>query len=231
MQIQDETIDILNTAPKNWYRALLTAKKMEIKRKESWQQELTPFHEGHELPLHIDWEKTFLIPFSTTRETKLHSFQYRISHRLITCNKYLHKVRLREDSACTSCGSEDTIVHFLIECAPVRLFWTDLDNWCNNHTRISLSHLTVAEKILGLNSEVNQNNMTKLQNWIILTAKYFIHREKLFGQGGLSLIAFLGEARKKLYTERLACQLEGKTGKFKRFKQLYQALGGQIDRE
>lgn len=148
IMVQYETLDHLNSTPKKWYQALLTTKKQEIKQKEHWKQELAP-RQDH--PLQIDWERIFTIPYSVTRETKMHSFQYRISHRLIKCHKYL----------------------------------------------------------------------------IILTAKFFIHREKLFNQGRLGLLAFLGEARKRLHTESLACQLEGKTGKFRKFSKLYQALGGQ----
>lgn len=62
---------------------------------------------------------------------------------------------------------------------------------------------------MGLKSEANYNNTEKLQNWIILTAKYYIHREKLFGQKGLSLIAFLGEARKKAIHRTLSVPTRG----------------------
>lgn len=163
-----------------------------------------------------------MIPYVTTRETKMHSFQYRVLHRLITCNKYLHKLKICDDPKCTYCREEDTMVHFLIDCPPVQKFWTDLDD-------CSLNNLSVAEKLLGINSiETNNNNNERLQNWIILAAKFFIHREKLFNHGSLCLLAFLGEVRKKLYTEALAYQLEGRKGKFKKFRQLFQVLGGQI---
>lgn len=80
----------------------------EIKHQESWRQELATLQES---PLHIDWENTYSIPYSTTRETKLHTFLYRIFHRLITCNGYLHKIRQRSDPRCNFCQLEDTIVH------------------------------------------------------------------------------------------------------------------------
>lgn len=116
----------------------------------------------------------------------------------------------------------------MIDCTPTQKFWKDLEDWCTNHTSISLTNLSVAEKLLGVSSDVKNNNgKERLQNWITLTAKFFIHREKLFGQGCLSLLAYLGEARKKLHMERLACQLEGKTRKFNKFRLLFQALGGQ----
>lgn len=224
IRVQNETIDILNSPPKKWYGALLSTKKQEIKRKESWRQDLSLTQER---PLLIDWERTFMIPYSVTRETKMHSFQFRISHRLITCNKYLHKIKLRENATCSFCGGEDNIVHFLIECPPVKRFWTDIDDWCTNHINISIADLTTAEKILGFLSDTNNNNVERIQNWIVLIAKYYIHREKLFNQGRLSVLAFLREAKKKLYTEFLACQLEGKPRKFRKFVRFYQALGGQ----
>lgn len=113
-----------------------------------------------------------------------------------------------------------------LECLPVKKFWADLDSWCNNHIHISLANFTVAEKLLGFRSGAANKGKERLQNWMLLTLKYYIHREKLFNQGGLSLLGFLGEVRKRLHTERLAGQLEGKTGKFRKFNKLFHILGG-----
>lgn len=124
ISVQGETLDILNSSPKKWYAMIVRGKRQENKRKESWRQDLVHTQVGQ---LRIDWENTFSTPYYTTRETKLHSFQYRIFYKLITCNKYLHKIHLQTDSHCSFCPEEDNILQFLVECPPVRKFWNDLD--------------------------------------------------------------------------------------------------------
>lgn len=64
--------------------------------------------------------------------------------------------------------------------------------------------------IKGLTVNIANTRIKKIQNWIILVAKFYIPKEKLFNQGHICLLEFLREAGRKLYTERLASQLEGK---------------------
>lgn len=223
ISIQGERIDILNSSPRTWYSAMLKTKKQEIKRQGTWQQELELTQAE---PLQIDWAQTYRIPYLTTRETKLHTFQYRIYHRLITCNRYLHKMKIRVNPLCNFCQQEDTIIHFLVECKYVRSFWATLGSWCENHINISFARLTTTDLLFGLPTHNIDTGSKRLQNWILLVARFYIHREKLFNQGRFSLIAFLAEIKRKMYTEWLACQLEGKARKFRKFHTLYEALGG-----
>lgn len=220
---QGEKLDILNSSPKTWYSAILKSKRQEIKRKETWHYKLA---QRQEEPLQIDWEKTFMIPYLTTRETKLHTFQYRIYHRLITTNRYLHKMKIKDSPTCSYCQQEDTILHFMIECNQVKTFWRNLGTWCENHINISFERLSIADLLLGIPTSTHYTESKRLLNWIILAGKFYLHREKLFNQGHLSLIAFLGEIKNKLLAEQLACQLEGNTRKFRKFEKLYVALGG-----
>lgn len=112
-------------------------------------------------------------------------------------------------------------------CETVRKFWQDLTIWCETNIDVSLANLSRAELILGITGDRNDRKTKKIQNWLILTAKFYIHREKLFNQGQFSLIAFLREVKRKLLVERVACQIEGKLNKFRCFRRLYAALGGQ----
>lgn len=98
--------------------------------------------------------------------------------------------------------------------------------WCENHVNISFARLTTTDLLLGLPTHTIDTGTKGLQNWLLLVARFYLHREKLFNQGRFSLTAFLGEIKRKLYTEWPACQLEGKTKKFRKFDKLYQALGG-----
>lgn len=70
ISVHEEKLDILNSTPQKWYRAIVRTRKQEIKHKEIWQQELPNLQDP---PPQIEWEDNYIIPFSTTRETKLHS--------------------------------------------------------------------------------------------------------------------------------------------------------------
>ena len=41
----------------------------------------------------IDWPSVFHLPFKVFKETKLQSFQFRMLHRVIPCNGWLHQIR------------------------------------------------------------------------------------------------------------------------------------------
>ncbi len=44
------------------------------------------------------WKRIFNISFTVLRDTKLQSFQYKIIHNIIPCNKWLHTIKIRNDN-------------------------------------------------------------------------------------------------------------------------------------
>lgn len=161
-------------------------------------------------------------PTAFLEKKKLQSFHFRIAHRIITCNKYLCNIRMREDAACASCNNWDTIVHFFVECPPVQKFWAKLDDWCEEHIGFGMSFLATGERVLGITNKNGNPRTLKIINWLLLTAKFYIQR--LFNKGELSLIAYLAEVRNRLITERMACQWEGKPQKFKLWQHMWAVL-------
>lgn len=220
MDIAGQTFDLVSSSPKAWYKSFVKEKQQEIKRKISWENDLS--QPGMEAD--IDWEATYALPYSVSLETKLQSFHFRIAHRIITCNKYLNNVRMKDNGACTICNKRDTILHFFVECPPVHTFWAKLDDWCEEHVGIGLSFLTKRERILGMTNGNGNPRTFKIINWFLLTAKFYIHWQRLFHKGELSLIAYLAEARKKLIIERMACQWEGKPHKFRIWKRVLEIM-------
>lgn len=162
--------------------------------------------------------------FRTTRETKLQSFHYRILHRLITCRKYLHTIRVLNDDSCNLCGAQDSISHFFITCPAVQDFWSKLSEWCQTHLDFSLTVLTKTERILGVTDALGNHSCLKQINWILLTAKFYLYRQKLFHNGEFSLIAFLAETKNRLVTEKLICSHEGRPRKFKCWERMFRVL-------
>lgn len=228
----EEPVDILAASPKSMYKAFIlqpntqptallrwsdpSTQPLQILSNEEWNDA--------NLEAHIDWEATYALPHSVSREIKIQSFHFRIAHRIVTCNKFLCDIWMREDGACERCNKPDTVVHFFVECPLVQAFWVKLDEWCEKHIEVNLSFLTKTEKVLGMTNKNGNPRTFKIINWLLLTAKFYIHRQRLFYKGELSLIAYLAEVRNKIITERMACRWEGKPQKFRLWECIWAVL-------
>lgn len=164
------------------------------------------------------------MPYKITRETKLQSFQYRVLFRLITCKRYLHTIHMSEDDKCVYCGAQESITHFLVACPSAQDFWGKLDAWCQTNLDLRLPLLSKREIVLGITNVDGDFKLFKLVNWILLTARFYLHRQKLFHKNDISLIAFLAEARNKLIIEKMTCSREGKPKRFKVWEKFLKVL-------
>ena len=73
-----------------------------------------------------EWKTIFQRSFVVTRETRLHSFQYKIIHQIIMCQKKLFQITISDSPNCVVCDQIDDLTHFLIQCRYVQIFWTEL---------------------------------------------------------------------------------------------------------
>ncbi len=55
------------------------------------------------------WPRIFKLPFITVRDTKIQTFQYRLIQKTITCNKWLHNIKIKNCSVCNYCMNVDDI--------------------------------------------------------------------------------------------------------------------------
>ena len=51
----------------------------------------------------IEWDKSYILPFYCTKETKLRNFQFKFLHRRIATNDYLYKIGISLTDICTFC--------------------------------------------------------------------------------------------------------------------------------
>lgn len=94
--------------------------------------------------------------------------------------------------------------------------YKEVAKWLGDKTsNINVERLSKRDYILGV-SRTHRKPM--IINWILLTVKFFIQKQKFFHQGELSLIQSLSEMRGKLLTEKLACRIENNNAKFRRWK-------------
>ena len=123
------------------------------------------------------WERIYLTSFKCTRESKLQSLQYKVYHRIVPCNRYLFKRKGVDSPECTFCGMEDNILHFFLYCPNVAFFWITLKKWLKNV--LALSIVDEIEEGLIFNNP-NNNKEAKIENFILLTVKFYIYRQRLF---------------------------------------------------
>ena len=77
-------------------------------------------------------------------------FQFKVLHRYLATNKFLHKIGLLPSLLCTFCKREsESIEHLLIECDHSNKFWQDLIDWFNM-TDIKVEALSDIDKMFGV---------------------------------------------------------------------------------
>ena len=84
----------------------------------------------------LDWKEIYLIPFKVTVDSRSREFQFKVLHRYLATNKFLHKIVLVPSFLCTFCKREsESIEHLFIECEYSNKFWQDLINWFDQYNR------------------------------------------------------------------------------------------------
>ena len=127
-----------------------------------------------------NWKDIFTRPFKTVRETKIQSFQYKIVHRIINCNKKLFDMRIKPSPICSFCDGIDDIKHFFFDCAPTNTFWAELFAWLSERCHTDFSDNNT-EKVILFGLPLLDENCTVL-NFCVLYGKYYVYRPKIISK-------------------------------------------------
>ena len=168
------------------------------------------------------WQCIFKLPYSTVRETRLQSLQYRIIHRTITCNKKLYDMKLLPSPKCSFCDEIDTLRHFFLFCPKVVNFWNSFFKWWNNLGDIVL--LDIPDECILFGYQWENDDLFKVLNFCILNAKHYIHKQKLFNNNNFDLYDFLIILKFKLQLEKSVCENKGIDKQFEKFLFIYEQL-------
>ncbi len=68
------------------------------------------------------WKRILNLPFSTTRDTNIQSFQFRIINKIIPCNKSLHTIKIKNNAVSNFCDEDEEMLHFFINCKKLKNF-------------------------------------------------------------------------------------------------------------
>ena len=145
----------------------------------------------------VEWEEIFKLPYKCCMETKLQTFQFKINHRIITTNKRLCFMGIKESDKCNRCVDNiDTIEHRFYECNSSQRFWDSFQNWWSS--LYNDIHLSEKDVIFGC---INRP-FPYILNFCILVAKYFIHVQLHRDQNIINFAAYLKVLQRKLQVIR-----------------------------
>ena len=115
--------------------------------------------------------KLYLLPYSSTRESKLTSFQLKIIHNLLPTNTVLYKMNIKDSEKCPYCAHEkQSMPHLFIECALAYTFWKMFKTWWKYKTKKEI-HLQAAQILYGILQSSENGNLI---NHLLIIAKYYI---------------------------------------------------------
>ena len=171
-----------------------------------------------------EWTDVFLRPYICLRETKLQSFQYKIIHRIINCNKKLFDMRIKNSPLCTYCDQTDDIGHFFFLCKDVYEFWREIYTWWNtlDYDGVDFPAYPNVKTIIFGSQDVTEG--VAVLNFCIFHIKYYIYRQRLFHDNVFRLHEIQNVIVAKLEIEKNICQKENRNHKFDKFEIIYENL-------
>ena len=93
-------------------------------------------------------------------------FQYRLVHRILATNSFLHKIGRAESPLCSFCNREvETLVHLFYRCPNVNRFIREIIKWTNSDPE----HFGPGEIILGKRCQIEL---------ILALARIFVYRRR-----------------------------------------------------
>ena len=171
------------------------------------------------------WASIFRLPFNVSRETFIQSFQYKIIHRLITCQKKLFDMHIVDNANCLYCTGIDTLKHFFLFCPKIASFWKHFFNWWNSLGDIEITpdYDNLEESILfGFQAE---GGSFKVLNYCVLMAKYYIYINRIHNNNSVDNYQYLVFLKSKLTIEKNVCShYYENENSFEMFESLYEQL-------
>ena len=120
--------------------------------------------------------KQWRILYSPLINDKQGDINWKIAHRVLLTSLSLNRIEILDSASCHRCGAIGNIEHALLECAPIRTFWTHVDHLIGKISGNKVS-LTPGIKMLG---PVQGNDLSKrtldLLNWVQTIVRYSIHQ-------------------------------------------------------
>jgi hypothetical protein len=201
------------------YEELIKNRKREPTCVKKWSEIYPDFHTaGEDL-----WSNIYKTAFNITRETYLQTFQYKLIHRLIVCQKKLNEMKLADNPTCLYCNELDDLRHFFLFCLKSKQFWNSFFNWWNSLGDIEISpHYESLEESILFGFQIEGGPFTAL-NYCILLAKHYLYCQKIHNANAIDFYQYLVKLKYKLKIESIICSKQN-MGDFERFAFVYDQL-------
>lgn len=190
--------DITVLSAKQMYKSLTAQSQTNCAAFNKWTKGI----EDVQVNNSTEWQEICERNFSSTRETKLQSLQFKVLHRVVPCGVHLKHLRIRETDECPSCKQRDSVVHFFFHCHLVQSFWRQVCAWFKSSVELYLDQLTPKEVMFGLPRQCHKSGVI---NFILMQVRFFIYRQKLFHDCDLNFMQWLREFKYKLDMEKWIC--------------------------
>lgn len=213
-----EWVDIQTLSAKHIYVIFETRKPEGYTCRERWMR---AYNGDEAFASHNKWRSWNTLTYEISHEVQLQSWAFKIMYRIIPCGVYLCRLKIRESEICSHCAERDDMFHFFFECSPVKNFWDSLATWVEGRQGILdfPQDLMEEEFLLGV---VDRQGDYSLFNYILLFAKFYIYKVKVFELGEPDLMQFLLELKSRLAVERKCCYSEASySHRFKKWEKFY----------
>ena len=158
----------------------------------------------------VDWPSIHESNFMSTIETQIRAFYFKVFHRAICTNQFLHKIGRTDSPLCYFCqNSSESYIHMFCDCDKVLPLWDNLSTFIYKKCSERLN-LTTFQKMFGL--DLLSSEHSRGINFLILYLKFYIYRCK-FQQCSPNFQAFLKLAQIKIKTEYRIAEKKGKLSK------------------
>ena len=152
-----------------------------------------------------EWSVIFSRPYKSVRETQLRSFQYKIIHRIIACNKKLFDMKIKDSPTCNFCNQIDDIDHFFIYCPMVQTLWRSFFNWWNSLGHLVLDFnqsVNVKHILFGFNHETDAHLVL---DYCVMYTKLYIYKHRLHRENELDSRVLQSYRKWKIKIEQQIC--------------------------
>jgi len=123
-------------------------------------------------PHAIDWEKVYSLSFTSSIESKLREFQYKVLNCVVFTNEKLFHFGITESPLCTFCQKEyDSIERLLFLCKVAAEFCKQVLPWLRD-SDVNVGELTEADLIFDM---FDIEDDSTLINHIFSLGKYYIY--------------------------------------------------------
>jgi hypothetical protein len=160
----------------------------------------------------------FTLPYRVSKLTILQSLQYKILNKILNCNYWLHKIKIKESPMCRFCSEDETIEHFFFGCPITKQFWYAFQTWWNALGHHTIEIIEEGDVILGYDLT---NKKETTFNCCILVAKKMIYESKNYKNKQPDIYKYHLDLKDIVEIDR---QVSIKNNKLDQFKDFWQNI-------